>query len=187
MPGPTVFRLTPDQATIAAEAVRAEADRRRRAGIRAATGLAADRRAGKDIRGRAVKVIDLLATADELDRLGDLMGGGDSTSGPAVAELDDDDGVATDDLLTRVTATAGGDGTSAAAQAAAELAGLEPTVLTETTHDGLCNTADAKTGGEPCALPAGHPGDHDPDAPTGVDVDEALDALDAGALATNDA
>lgn len=52
---------------LAAGALRGEADRRRRAGVKISGELDADRRAGVDVRSGALRVVEILAEADGLE------------------------------------------------------------------------------------------------------------------------
>lgn len=60
--------LDADHRDTVVEALRAQASTYRRAGIRAAGEAAVDKRAKKDVRARALKVIDILAIADTLEQ-----------------------------------------------------------------------------------------------------------------------
>jgi hypothetical protein len=103
--------------------LRAAADQRARVARKASSEVAIEKRAGKDVRSSAVKVTTLLAEADDLANLADQLAAAPelpivSVVRPTVI-----------DAATGAPAVVGAgedDGTSPAAQAAAELAGLTP-------------------------------------------------------------
>lgn len=109
-------------------ALRAASDQRARVARKASSEVAADKRAGKDVRSSAVKVTTLLAEADELAQLADQIATAEQlpivttqTRAPIVD-------AATGATLPVVVGATGetDDGTSPEAQALAELAGLTP-------------------------------------------------------------
>lgn len=130
----TLRIATAETRDLVVAALRTGADQRTRVAKGAARQVAEAKRGGADVRSRAVKVTALLAEADELTTLAaeletaeDLVIVGgipvnlDDAVAPGVVEVRDDAGA----VLATVTLP-GDDGTSAAAQAIADLAGLTP-------------------------------------------------------------
>lgn len=106
--------------------LRTAADQRARVARKASSEVAAEKRAGKDVRSSAVKVTALLAEADELAKLADELAAAEdlpivTSTRPPVVEA------ATGAPVLAVVGDPGDDdGTSPEAQAVAELAGLTP-------------------------------------------------------------
>lgn len=147
----TLRIATQETRDLVVAALRTGADQRTRVAKGAARQVAEAKRGGADVRSRAVKVTALLAEADELTTLAaeleqatdvpvltypggpitvtrtelGIVGGTpvnlDETVAPGVVELRDDAGT-----VLAAVAIPGDDGTSPAAQAIAELAGLTP-------------------------------------------------------------
>lgn len=135
------------------EALRAEAQRRHRAGLKLALELEGLRTSGTDVRTRAVRLVTWLAGAAQLDAEADRLEAGPPLRGADVlagalaaapsAQLAEE----------QDRRDAAGDGLSPEANAAADLAHLEPTVLVDGPEDPL-------TG----ATPEDEPADVDLDA-----------------------
>lgn len=105
--------------------LRAASDQRARVARKASSEVAAEKRAGKDVRSSAVKVTALLAEADELAQLADQIANAPelpviTQTRPPIVDA------ATGAALPTVVGATGDDGTSPEAQALAELAGLTP-------------------------------------------------------------
>lgn len=125
------------------DALRAEASRRLRAGLKLALELEQDRAGGKDVRSRAVRLVTWLAGGATLEAEADRLAGLDvrgvagltgtpisEPPAPLEAPVDPDD-----------------DGLSPEAHRAAQLAGLDPTVLEEDPETG--STAEDDVDAEP--------------------------------------
>lgn len=120
----TVTIATTATRDLVVEALRSAADQRTRVARQAARTVADAKAAGTDVRSRSVKVTGILAEAgelaalaDEVEALPDLV---IVSTTPAVVEVTEGG------ITTTVAAPAVDDGTSPAAQALAELAGLQP-------------------------------------------------------------
>lgn len=71
-----MFEVTPAAVETVVEALRSGASQRQRAGTQLSGSLAAARREGRDVRSSAVRVVDLLAGAEQLAEVADLLEGG---------------------------------------------------------------------------------------------------------------
>lgn len=116
----TLTIATREDRDLIVAALRQASNQRTRVARQASGKVAADKRAGKDVRSASVKVTALLAEADVLEGLADELAATRDvpvvTATPVPATLTDD----------AVATSLGDDGTSVAAQAIAELAGLTP-------------------------------------------------------------
>lgn len=121
-----VLRLADDDTrALVVASLRAAADQRTRVARGAAGKVAEDKRAGRDVRAQAVKVTVLLAEADTLARVADQLAAAEDL--PIVEHTVTDTLEALAGVPDALAALeAGDDGTSAAAQHLAALAGLTP-------------------------------------------------------------
>lgn len=125
---PYVVQLaTQETRDLVVACLRTAADQRARVARKASAEVAAEKRAGKDVRSSAVKVTTLLAEADDLSNLADQLAAAQDL--PVVTSVRPpvvDAGTGAPEALTVVGAPSDDDGTSPEAQAVAELAGLTP-------------------------------------------------------------
>lgn len=125
----TLSIATAETRDLVVDALRAAADQRTRVARGAARNVSVAKAAGKDVRSQAVKVTALLAEAGDLAELAEELAATTDlvivATAPAVTKTDQAIAVAGEVLGVTMDPT-DDDGTSAAAQAIADLAGLTP-------------------------------------------------------------
>lgn len=132
---PYVVRIaTPEDRDLVVTALRASAEQRVRVARKAGGKVAADKRAGKEVRAAAVRVAMLLAEADTLEQTATDL---EAATEVAVLSVDQAGRIETTPIPDPTADTPPGDvdtdtdvdddGTSPQAQHLAELAGLKPT------------------------------------------------------------
>lgn len=119
----TLTIATGEGRDLVVEALRAAARQRTTVARKAAGKVAESKRAGRDVRSSAVKVTGLLAEADVLEELADELAQVEALAILTPAPMVE---VTEGGVTTTVPAPRTDDGTSAAAQALAQLAGLTP-------------------------------------------------------------
>lgn len=191
MTGPSI---DPAHVDLVADALVADANRLRRAALGVARELRNEKAAhGKaDIRARAVKVVMLLGESEELEHIAaDLRGTHTGPRTGVAAPSPIIDAAALKTVGPQAAASSpppqpASNGVAAGTQAAIDA--LEPTYLDDREGRAVCGALVEIYAGATarCLKPPGHvaAGDpqHDPDYAADDDVDDAAQALDAGAL-----